>query len=141
MRKIKIAESDEEIESCYAVMGELRPHIRLEEFAARVKKQTRDCGFQLVYLSDAGEVKSVGGFRIAGWLAGGKYLEIEDLATKTGERSKSYGGELFDWIAEYARQQKCDQLKLVSHVERFAAHRFYLNKRMIIEAHYFSMAL
>ncbi len=31
--------------------------------------------------------------------------------------------------------------RLVSNVKRFAAHRFYLKRRMIIEAHYFSMQL
>lgn len=35
----------------------------------------------------------------------------------------------------------CEQIKLVSNVKRFAAHRFYLNKRMIIKAHYFSLSL
>lgn len=96
--------------------------------------------FKLVYLDDEG-INAVGGFRVAKWLSGGKYLEIEDLAAKSGERSKGYGGALFDWIVEYAIQANCTQIKLVSHVKRFAAHRFYLNKRMIIEAHYFSLTL
>ena len=141
MKRIKIAESDEEIESCYQVMAELRPQIAPEEFLETVKRQVANYGFQLVHLSDAGEVKSVGGFRIAEWLAGGKYLEIEDLISKTDNRSNGYGGELFDWIVDYAKGKKCAQIKLVSHVRRFAAHRFYLKKRMIIEAHYFSLAL
>ncbi len=106
----------------------------------RSKRQIVNYGFQFVYLTD-GEIKSVGGIRIAEWLSGGKYLEIEDLATKSGERSNGCGGELFDWIVDYARRENCDQVKLVSHVKRFAAHRFYLNKKMVIEAHYFSMAL
>jgi len=141
MREIKIAESDEEIQCCYAIMAELRPHISPDEFVETVKRQIVNYGFQLVYLTQSGEIKSVGGLRIAEWLAGGKYLEIEDLATKSGERSNGCGGELFDWIVDYARRENCDQVKLVSHVKRFAAHRFYLNKKMVIEAHYFSMAL
>ena len=140
MRRIKIAESDEEIQCCYAIMAELRPHISPDEFVETVKRQIVNYGFQLVYLTD-GEIKSVGGIRIAEWLSGGKYLEIEDLATKSGERSNGCGGELFDWIVDYARRENCAQIKLVSHVRRFAAHRFYLNKKMIIEAHYFSMVL
>jgi len=139
-RKINLARTDEEIKACYLVMAEIRPHILEQEFLPRVKKQMNESGFRLVYLKD-GEVKAVGGVRIAEWLAGGKYLEIEDLATKDGERSKGYGGALFDWIVEYAKRENCDQIKLVSHVERLAAHHFYLNKRMIIEAHYFSLSL
>lgn len=47
-----------------------------------------------------GEVKAVGGIRTAEWLAGGKYLEIEYFVAKENERSKAYGGELFDWIVD-----------------------------------------
>jgi GNAT superfamily N-acetyltransferase len=139
-RKINLAQTDEEIQNCYPVMVELRPHISADEFLTQVKRQMNESNFKLVYLNDEG-VKAVGGFRVSEWLSGGKYLEIEDLAAKDGERSKGYGGTLFDWIVEYAKREKCEQIKLVSHVKRFAAHRFYLNKRMIIEAHYFSLAL
>lgn len=138
--RIDLARSDDEILSCYAVMAELRPHISIEEFLPRVKRQSEIAGFRLAYLTD-GEVKAVAGFRISEWLGGGKYMEIEDLVSKSGERSKGFGGELFDWLVEYAKRENCDQIKLVSHVKRFGAHRFYLEKRMIIEAHYFSMKL
>lgn len=138
--RIRLAESDEEIQNCYAVMAELRPHVEPDEFLRRVKKLAEIAGYQLAYLTD-GEVKAVAGFRISEWLAGGKYLEIEDLVAKSGEQSKGFGGELFDWLVEVAKKENCDQLRLVSHVRRFAAHRFYLNKRMIIEAHYFSLNL
>ena len=135
---IAIAETDEEIQDCYAVMAELRPHISFDEFLPRVKRQATNTGFQLIFLKD-GDIKAVGGFRISEWLGGGKYLEIEDLVTKARERSKGFGGALFDWLVEFARRENCDQLRLVSHVKRFGAHRFYLQKGMIIEAHYFSM--
>lgn len=138
---IAIAETDIEIQDCYPVMSELRPHISAEDFLPKVKSLSANTGFRLIYLKDAEEVKAVGGFRISEWLAGGKYLEIEDLATKDGDRSKGYGGEIFDWLVELARRENCKQIRLVSHVKRFGAHRFYLRKGMIIEAHYFSMSL
>lgn len=136
--KIKIAETDEEIKSCYAVMSELRPHLTLENFIAQVKRQIENSNFRLVYSSE-NEVKAVAGIRIAEWLAGGKSLEIEDLVSTENERSKGFGGALFDWILNHAKNENCDQIKLVSHVTRFGAHKFYLNKGMKIEAHYFSL--
>lgn len=138
---IAIAETDEEIENCYSVMAELRPHIARADFLPLIKKFSAKTNFRLVYLTDGREVKAVGGFRISEWLAGGKYLEIEDLVAKDGERSKGFGGALFDWLVEYAKRENCDQLRLVSSVVRFGAHRFYLRKGMNIEAHYFSMSL
>ena len=139
--RIQIAESDDEILNCYAVMAELRPHIARDEFLPRVKRQSEINGFRLAYLTREGDVKAVAGFRISEWLGGGKYMEIEDLVSKTDERSKGFGGELFDWLVEYAGRENCAQIKLVSHVKRFGAHKFYLQKGMIIEAHYFSMKL
>jgi GNAT superfamily N-acetyltransferase len=74
-------------------------------------------------------------------LAGGKYLEIEDLVANSKQRSKGYGGELFDWLVQHAKENNCLQLRLVSRVSRPDAHRFYLRKGMSLEAYYFSMNL
>jgi GNAT superfamily N-acetyltransferase len=138
--KIVIAKADEEIERCYSVMAELRPHIGPDEFLRRVRKQGEVAGYRLAYLAD-GEIKAVGGFRITETLASGKLLRVDDLVAKSEERSKGYGGALFDWLVAFAKGEGCDQLHLDSRVHRFDAHRFYLRKRMIIEAHHFSMEL
>jgi GNAT superfamily N-acetyltransferase len=138
--KITVARSEQEILDCYPVMAELRPHVRPDEFLPVVKRLTELAGFQLAYLTD-GEIKAVAGFRISEWLAGGKYLEIEDLVAKGGERSKGYGGELFDWLVAHARENNCLQVRLVSRASRLDAHRFYLRKGMNLEAHYFSLSL
>lgn len=139
--EIKPARTDTDILACYPVMAQLRPHLGPQEFLAQVKRQAADSGFQLVYLVQEVEVFAVGGIRIGEWLAGGKYLEIEDLVTGETARSAGHGGRLFDWIVELARTEGCHELRLVSNVTRYDAHRFYLNKRMKIQAHYFSMEL
>lgn len=138
--KIALAAGDEEIRSCYPVMSELRPHVPAGEFVPRVRRQMEAAGYKLAYLSD-GEVKAVAGFRVSECLAWGKFVYVDDLVSKDGERSKGYGGRLFDWLVEYARGEGCDQFHLDSGVHRFAAHRFYLAKRMFIEAHHFGLRL
>lgn len=138
---IKIAETNDEIRNCYLVTAELRPHFKsADEFFTQVKRQCENGGFQLVYLEEKG-IKAVAGIRIGEWLARGKYLEIEDLVTASNSRSSGYGGKLFEWILDYAKRENCAEIKLVSHVTRFGAHKFYLNKAMIIDAHFFSIAL
>lgn len=142
MHKIWLAESDEEISNCFSVMKELRPHLAAEDFLPLVKKLTETTGLRLAFLRESGEIKAVAGFRIGEWLAfDGKYLEIEDLVTKSGERSRGYGGALFDWLVAYAEENGCTHLRLVSKVERTDAHRFYERKGMSHIAHYFSMNL
>ena len=138
---IAFASTDTEIQDCYDVMSQLRPHIAREDFLPRVRRQMESFGFAMPYVKDESEVKAVAGIRISEWLHGGKYLEIDDLVAKDGDRSKGYGGQLFDWIVEYARAEGCNHVRLLSGVQRFDAHRFYLKKRMNIEAHYFTLAL
>ena len=138
-----LAKSDDEIRSCYPVMAELRPHVQPDEFLSRVKRQQEIAGYELAYLRDEtdGEVKSVGGFRISESLAWGKFMYVDDLVSLSDERSKGYGGAVFDWLVEYARQNGCDQFHLDSNVQRFRAHRFYLIKRMTIDCHHFGLRL
>ena len=138
--RIALAVEDDEIRSCYAVMAELRPHVSADDFLPRVRRQMEIAGYKLAYLSD-GEVKAVAGFRVSECLAWGSFMYVDDLVSKDGERSKGYGGQLFDWLVEYARGEGCDQFHLDSGVQRFAAHRFYLAKRMSIEAHHFGLKL
>lgn len=138
MHKIAIAGTPAEIDACFPVMTQLRPKIPRDAFVRRVQDLAATTGLALAYLDDGG-VKAVAGYRISDWLAGGRYLEIEDLVTVDGERSRGYGGILFDWVVDLAKRSDCLQVRLVSHVRRVDAHRFYERKGMTREAYYFSM--
>jgi GNAT superfamily N-acetyltransferase len=137
---MKLAETDREIQACFAVMHELRPHLEPGKFESQVQRLHELYGFRLAFLED-GEVMCVAGIRIGEWLHQGRYLEIEDFVTRPGFRSRRYGGDLFDWIADYGRSQACVHLRLLSGVARKDAHRFYERKGMQMLAHYFSMDL
>ncbi len=136
--RIGVAESDDQIVACYPVMSELRPQIAREEFLPFVRRLESTHHFRLAFLDDDG-IKAVAGYRVSEWLAGGRYLEIEDLVTAEGARSRGYGSELFDWLMAEAARQSCRQVRLVSNVRRVDAHRFYVRKGMKHEAHYFSI--
>jgi GNAT superfamily N-acetyltransferase len=138
---ISIAISIPEIIECFPVITELRPHLELTEFLTQVQRQQQQFNYQLVYFQVDETVQAVAGFRISESLAWGKFLYIDDLVSKSGDRSKGYGGELFDWLIDYARTENCQQLTLDSGVQRFAAHRFYLRQRMEITSHHFTIKL
>lgn len=139
--RIVLAEQEAEIRACHPVMAQLRPQFGIEDFVATVRRLGDSTGFRLAYLADADGIQAVAGYRVSDWLAGGRYLEIEDLVTAAGSRSRGHGGQLFDWLVDQARQQGCRHLRLVSNVVRTDAHRFYLRKGMALQAHYFSLAL
>jgi GNAT superfamily N-acetyltransferase len=136
--KISLAQTTEQIGRCSSVMRELRPHVKAIDFAARVLKQQRE-GYQLAFLELDGVVRSVAGFRIFDLLFSGRTLYVDDLVTHDSDRSRGYGAALFDWLIEYARSEGCEHLTLDSGVQRFAAHRFYLNHGMDITAHHFQL--
>lgn len=137
--KIGIARTDEEIAACFPVMSELRPHLSADSFVSLVRHLGNLTGFELAYLSENGEIKSVAGYRVSEWLAGGKYLEIEDLVSTASARSRGYGSALFDWLMSLAAREGCRHVRLVSNVRREDAHRFYQRKGMSLEAYYFSI--
>ena len=138
--KIGLARTPEQIGRCSGVMRELRPHIKAIDFAARVLHQQQE-GYQLAFLELDRVVRSVAGFRILNLLFSGRTLYLDDLVTHEGERSRGYGAALFDWLVEHARENECEHLTLDSGVQRFAAHRFYLNRGMDITSHHFQLKL
>lgn len=138
--KIALATTPEQIARCSSVMRELRPRIKAIDFAARVLQQQKE-GYQLAYLELDRAVRSVAGFRIFNLLFSGRTLYIDDLVTHESDRSRGFGAALFDWLVEHAKKDGCDHLTLDSGVQRFAAHRFYLNRGMDISSHHFQLKL
>lgn len=122
-------------------MRELRPqHVDVETFVTQVERM-RTGGYQMAYLETDDIVRAVAGFRVSEKLSAGKFLYVDDLVTRATDRSLGYGGLLFDWLVEYAAAHDCAQFQLDSGVQRFAAHRFYLQKGMDITCHHFGMAI
>lgn len=138
--KVALAVSETELARCFPVMTQLRPHLSKEDFVRQVTRQQRD-GYRLACLEHEGEIRSLAGFRIMEMLAFGKLMYVDDLVTAENHRSRGYGASLFDWLIARAKADGCAQLHLDSGVHRFAAHRFYLMKRMKISSHHFSLKL
>jgi GNAT superfamily N-acetyltransferase len=139
--KIKEALMPEDIARCFPVMRQLRDHFQDEEtFLTQVERQ-RSEGYRIAFLEDDGGVRAVAGFRRLEMLHAGRHFYVDDLVTDATARSLGYGGALFDWLVAQARAEGCGKLELDSGVQRFAAHRFYLTKRMIISSHHFSLEI
>jgi GNAT superfamily N-acetyltransferase len=138
---IALAEARDAIAATWPVMCLLRPHLDAEAYLAQVLRLQAERDFKLARMVVDGTVVAVAGLRFGEWLHGGRYLEIEDFVTGEECRSQGYGGEFFDWIVAMARDAGCRHLRLLSGVQREAAHRFYRRKGMSLEAHYFSLDL
>ena len=137
---IALATTREDIQRCFPVMAELRPHFVEAEFVARVERQQKD-GYHLAFLTDKKIVKAVAGYRFSESLSWGKFMYVDDLVTAEKSRSSGHGQKLIRWLIKQAKSHDCDQFHLDSGVQRFGAHRFYLASRMDIIAHHFAMKL
>ena len=139
--KISIATNPEMIRRCHAAMKELRPHIyNAERFIERVQRQQKR-GYILAYLESNNEVRAVAGYRFLESLHAGKFLYVDDLVTRSTDQRHGFAGELFDWLMQQAREQGCENLELDSGVQRFDAHRFYMNKGMNISSYHFRLKI
>jgi GNAT superfamily N-acetyltransferase len=141
MATIQVRESDTDLARAFPVLAQLRPHLTLEAFIAQARRQRDAHGWTLATVEHEERVLACAGYRIAEWLAWGKTLYVDDLVTDEHTRSRGHGEQLFDWLELRAREAGCAQLHLDSGVQRFAAHRFYLRKRMDITSHHFVLKL
>src|SRR5947209_9035692 len=139
--RIAVADTADRVRRCFAVMHELRTHLGDEnEFLERVARQQKQ-GYRLAFLEADGAVRAVAGYRLLESLFSAKNLYVDDLVTRSADRSRGYGGELFDWLVHEARASNCETLELDSGVQRFEAHRFYFAKRMSISSYHFRIKL
>lgn len=85
-----------QIQSCYEVMLQLRPHLIDEQaFIEQVQRQIAE-GYQLACCQDDGKVMAVAGFRFLEFLAWGKVLYIDDLITDSKARKNGHGGKTLE---------------------------------------------
>ncbi|MBD9356186.1 GNAT family N-acetyltransferase [Methylomonas albis] len=136
---IFIADTEAEIQACFPVFSELRLYLKQEQFLAQVRRQQLQ-SYQILAVRQQGAVKSVAGFRLAEFLAWGKILYVDDLATLSGETSQGFAGALLDWLIAHAQAHGCRGVHLDSGHQRFIAHRLYLNKGFQLSSHHFSLS-
>ena len=141
MSTIALAKSDAEILRCFPLMAQLRTHLVETEFLERIRRQIQTDGYRLAFLEADGGVVSLAGYRFCECLYSGKFLYVDDLVTDEACRSQGYGAQLFAWLVDQAKAANCEQLRLDSGVQRFAAHRFYLTHGMDITCHHFALKL
>ncbi|HVA25259.1 MAG TPA: GNAT family N-acetyltransferase [Chloroflexota bacterium] len=127
-------------------MLDLRPQAgSREQFVENVNRLQRAEGYRLVAAFEDGveQAAAIAGFRTCHFQSWGYAMYVDDLSARAQFRGRGHGGALMDWLLAEARRLGCGQLHLDSGVgpDRQTAHRLYLNKRMRISAHHFSLDL
>lgn len=139
--KILIAESDEALEICFAVVQQLRPHLTLNNYLSQVRRQQKKTGYQIAYVQVDGRVVATAGYLFRETLGDGLFLNVDDLVTDQTERSKGYGATLIAYLYKIAKENGCATIQLDSAVHRADAHRFYDREGYRVTARHFAFFL
>lgn len=137
-KSVRLLSQDEDLSAVCEVLLELRPQYNAAALEQQIRKQ-QGAGYQLAVVVSGQQILAVAGFVIGEKLAWRKHLYVDDLVTRSGDRSTGAGRKLLAWLKRYAREQGCEQLHLDSGVQRFGAHRFYLREGFDITSHHFSL--
>ena len=132
--------TDAEVQSCFPVMQELRPHLIKDAFLNTIRHMETE-GFRLAYIKDDNEVVAAAGFRIYTNLVVGKHLYVDDLITAEKHRSKGYGEQMIAWLRNLAKDQGCRYFHLDSGTHRDQAHKFYFRQGLVIKSYHFAEVL
>lgn len=132
----KIATTDQEIELCFDVMSELRPHLVRSEFLSQVRHMQSE-GYRMAYVEEQRAVVAVAGYRISTNFYMGRHLYVDDLVTSDLARSKGHGARLIEWLRAEAVNSGCRFLDLDSGTHRGRAHKFYFQHGFVISSYHF----
>lgn len=113
MIEVRELTSDAEIAGAFALMAELRPHLRAESFLDVVRRQRRD-GYRLFGGTAGGELVVLAGVRDARTLMRGPHLFVDDLVTRAADRGGGHGTAMLRWLAGYARERGLARIYLDS---------------------------
>ena len=136
--QVCVLKSEMELTEVAEVLLQLRPQYTLETLINQIRVQRKQ-GYQIAYVKSDNQVLCVAGFVVGNKLAWGKHVYIDDLATNENCRSEGIGSLMIEWFKSYCKNNGYAQLHLDSGVQKFAAHRFYLNNRFNIASHHFSI--
>lgn len=136
----QFAITPQQIAKCFPVIHELRPHFTEETFLEQVQRQQKQ-GYHFLYHEHQDQVTSIAGYRYIEFLAWGKVLYLDDLATHSSARRNGYASKLLQFVIEEAKRNHCNELHLDSGYQRHDAHKFYLKHGLEIRCHHFGLKL
>lgn len=137
---IRPATTADALREAWPLVSQLRPHLAESDFIEQALRQLAG-GYRATILSDAGIPRAYAGWRVAEYLAHGRFLYVDDLVTDAAARSHGHGKALLDWLKAEGRRLGCRSLQLDSGTQRRDAHAFYLREGLRIDSFHFGIPL
>lgn len=125
MNLISIIRTRQELEKCYPIMKELRPHLKFDDYISIYDQAHRADGYEIVALMQNQQIVALMGYRILYDYVRGKHLYIDDLVTTQKMQSQGFGAELLQYAEQIASQEACHILRLCTGIENERGVLFY----------------
>jgi GNAT superfamily N-acetyltransferase len=124
-KRLFVVRTKADLERCYPIMKELRPHLSFEEYISIYDQSHASDGYEIIALENNGKLLAVMGYRFLSDYVRGKHVYIDDLVSTESERSKGLGAELLKFAEDVAAKEGCNSLRLCTGIENDRGVKFY----------------
>lgn len=123
--KIFTVRTQVDLERCFPVMRELRPHLNWAQYLEIYEQSHAADGYEIVGIEKEGQVLAVMGYRFLSDFVRGRHVYIDDLVSTEKARSQGLGAELLRHAEAIARKSGCMSLRLCTGIENQGGIKFY----------------
>lgn len=134
---IKHIENIGDLETSFAVMKELRPHLRdRATYAIQVDHQ-RAQGYRLLAAWSDGAIVGLAGYRLMDNLLYGRFVYVDDLVVTATLQRAGLGERLLQAARQQAVDLHCEHFVLDTGLHMALAQRFYFRQGLLARGMHF----
>ncbi len=124
-KRIFVVQTKADLDRCYPVVNELRPHLSFNEYIAIYEEAHAHDGYEIVAIEVSDQIVAVMGYRFLSDFVRGKHVYIDDLVSTEKFRSQGFGAELLTFAESVAKETECKNLRLCTGIENERGVNFY----------------
>jgi len=123
--RIFVVQSQSDLERCYPIMKELRPHLGFDDYVLIYEQAHASDGYEIVAIESKDKILAAMGYRFLSDYVRGKHVYIDDLVSTESSRSEGLGAELLKYAERIAEANGCKSLRLCTGIENERGIQFY----------------
>jgi len=93
--------------------------------------------YECIGIYDAEKLMGVCGMWFQTRHYAGKSMEVDHVIIDDAYRNKGIGGQLMEFVYNYARKKSCNWVELNTYVHNFPSHKFYYNQGFVAKGYHF----
>lgn len=120
----------------FDVLPELYPDLQYDDYSRELDFMLQH-NYGQVAVFEENTCLGLTGFWIGNKLWCGRYMELDNVIIRQAYRSSGVGDLLFDYMRNFASEEKCNLLALDSYSDNFKAHKFFYRKNYVPRGFHF----